>query len=409
MATSALPLLVMLGGIVVLAGLHASPRQTPDELSYTFFSAVVRERGAGQVSELVRQYNAHPELADTPSPTRVGHLWIGATVMRITGSITLENLVLASTLAAVLSLALVCGIGLSTLGPWVASIATLFLATSPLALAIARRGWGDGIIGLMALAMVWAITQSARQPLARRWPLLFFVFASYGVLVKETGLLLLALGTLALSILAWRRSHGVKAPALMLGGGVAALLVSVALLASACGGLAPLQATITRAAAAAATNDFMRTYQTGSALYYAIGLAVTDPIPFLLGYLGAILVALRIPFMRRPWSEGHRWAALTMLAWFVILITLLACSWPQKNLRFLSVIYGPVDLLAAAFVWSTLAALRSRLSPKLFRITVGLTAGLLVFSAWRSLQRFDELFVSRDILDLVTPWLTGQR
>jgi 4-amino-4-deoxy-L-arabinose transferase-like glycosyltransferase len=409
MATSALPFLVLLAGIVVLAGLRPSPRRTPDELSYTLFSAVVRERGAGQIAELVRQYNAHPELADSPSPTRVGHVWIGATVMRITGSITLENLILASTLAAVLSLALVCGIGLSTLGPWVAAIATLFLATSPLALAVARRGWGDGIIGLMALAMVWAVIQSARRPAARRWPLLFFAFAWYGILVKETGLVLLALGTLALAILAWRRSRGVMAPAVMLGGGVVALLISVAVLAATCGGLAPLRATLARTAAAAATNDFMRTYQTGSPLYYAIGLAVSDPVPFALGYLGAILVALGVPFVRRSWSEDHRWAALTMLAWFVILVTLLACSWPQKNLRFLSVIYGAVDLLAAAFVWCALAALRSRLSPKLFRITAGLTAGLLVFSAWRSLLRFDELFVRRDILDLVTPWLTGQR
>ena len=44
----------------------------------------------------------------------------------------------------------------------------------------------------------------------------------------------------------------------------------------------------------------------------------------------------------------------------------------------------------------------------MFRAVVGVTAGLLMVSAYLSLRRFDDFFVRRDTLDLATPWFTSQ-
>src|SRR5206468_2282473 len=79
-----------------------------------------------------------------------------------------------------------------------------------------------------------------------------------------------------------------------------------------------------------------------------------------------------------------------------------------KNLRFLSPIYAAVALLAAATVRAGLARLRARLPAGIARRATAGVAILLVASLGMDLLRFQEQFVRRDVLDLVTPWLEGR-
>jgi len=126
----------------------------------------------------------------------------------------------------------------------------------------------------------------------------------------------------------------------------------------------------------------------------------------LLGALGALAVALRIPPLRRAVDRPRARTALVALAWFTILFAAVALAWPQKNMRFLSPIYAPLDLIAGAAVWTALEGVRSRLSPAAFRVVVALVATTLLGAAVADHQRFVELFIRRGIPDLATPWFT---
>ena len=52
-------------------------------------------------------------------------------------------------------------VALEFLGPWVAVMAMLFLAVSPLDLALARRAWQDDVMALLTLLMSWAFLRHA--------------------------------------------------------------------------------------------------------------------------------------------------------------------------------------------------------------------------------------------------------
>jgi hypothetical protein len=97
---------------------------------------------------------------------------------------------------------------------------------------------------------------------------------------------------------------------------------------------------------------------------------------------------------------------LEALAWFVIAYGFIACVYSQKNLRFLSPIYVPVFILAAALVRTAVAALRGRLSTRAFRGVLVTVAVALAVSAAADLGRFHHWFIMKEVPDLATPWFT---
>jgi len=232
--------------------------------------------------------------------------------------------------------------------------------------------------------------------------------AGYSILVKESGLLVLAFVTVAFAIAAWRGS-GPRAAALVLLAGAGTLATSAALLALACGGLAPLRDTFARVAAAGTANDYMVKYQSGGPSYYTRGLGLLQPVPMLLGALGAVAVAARAVAMRAAWPAPRARTALATLAAFTIVLGAVALAWPQKNLRFLSPIYAPLDLLAGALLWAGIEGARARLPVAAFRIVAAIVAATLLAAAVIDQQRFVELFIRRGIPDLATPWFTSAR
>ena len=379
---------------------------TPDEDAYAdFYATPIYDNGAGALPRLVREYNARPDMLQFPSPTRVGHLWVIVGFMNLLGRATIQNAAWASAAASFLILLLIARIGLRSLSPWATAIALLFAVVSPLDRAMARRVWGDELFALCALASLHAFIAWAAGARRARWWVLCLGLAGFSILVKETGLVVLGCATAGLVIVACRAS-GPRGAALALLAGAATLVVSVAVLAVACGGLEPLRATFARVAAASHSNDYMMKYQTGGPGYYARGLMLLQPVPMVLGLLGAVAVALRWPALR---STPRAEKALVTLAAFTLAFVALALVWPQKNMRFLSPIYAPLDLLAGAVVVVALDAMRGRLPAPARRIGVALVAAALLAAAIADQQRFVELFIRRGIPDLATPWFTSAR
>ncbi len=402
-------LLLLAAGELLRAQLPPAPRRTPDEVAYVAYCSALLDGGPGAIVRLVEGYRREPGLGEVPPPTRVGYLWLGSRFMALTGLTSVAGLVLFSTLCSMSTLLLLAAMAVATLDLWTAALAVGFLAVSPLDLAIARRAWVDAVLGLVATAMLWAFVGAARRPGGWMRPLAVFGLGACALLVKETGLLLVSFATVGLAWAEWRATRSWRRPALMLLGGGASILAAGIALTVACGGLAPWREALGQAARSVATNEYVQRYQTGSPLYYARGLAILQPLPWLLGLVGALLVTGGRSFMRAHWEKPGAGRALTAAGWFVVLFGLAASLYTQKNLRFLSPIYAPVALLAAALVRASLAAARARMPSGAFRTLVLAVAVLLAVAAAADVRRFADFFLKRDILDLALPWLTGPR
>lgn len=410
---AAIALLLVLAGAYLRATLPPVRVPTPDEIGYTIYGAAVARDGPSGVAGLVRAYNSDPSMTENPSPTRAGYVLLVSGMMNATGSITSFAASRLSMLASIAALALAAWTGWRFLGPGAAVVALCFMAASPPDLAIARRVWQDGLLGLLALGMLYALlAHRARDAVAgspsgpqprTAWAVVVLALGGYSLLVKETGLLLLALGTLGLAWTAWREA-GPRRAAVTLIAGAAAFAIAVGLLAILCGGLAPLRDTFTRAMAAESTSPYMLKYQTGSPFYYVTGFGMLQPLPFALGFAAALLVVLRVPLRAGAWSTPVTRNALGVTAWLVLAFAAVAALYPQKNLRFLAPIYAPVYLLAGALAHAGLVSLRPRVSRAVFAALAVVLAVALVALALADMRRFHEFFIRLGIPDLATPW-----
>jgi len=377
---------------------------TPDEDAYVNFYAVpLLQQGLGHLPALVKDYSARPELHAFPSPTRAGQLWPMVATMLILSDDSPRAAAVLSATASVAILVATWMIGAAFFPPWVAAIALLFAIVSPMDLAMARRAWGDEPFAFLTLAAAGTFMLHARAPHRHGWAIACLALAGYAILCKESGLLVLALATVGLTIVAWRTS-GIRAALLALGAGAFTLIVACGVLALAVGGWGPLVAAFQRLSDTSNVNAYMREYQSGGPDYYVRGLALLQPLPMALGILAAAWIALRT-LSRRGGANGGSGIGATTLAWLTLAFVVVALVYPQKNLRFLSPVYAPLDLLAASLVWTALSWVRSR-RPAMARGAAMALALILLGSALADHRRFERDFIERQIPDLATPWFT---
>ena len=387
---------------------------TPDEDAYAnFYATPLYADGLGGLPKLVRDYETRPDMREFPSPTRVGHLWAMVLAMHLAGHASIQAAAAVSAVASGLILMLIAALGLPLLGPWPTAAALLLAVVSPLDRAMARRAWGDELLALCALVSIAALARYSARPRAP-WMALALAAAGYAILVKETGLALLLLVTLWLTV-GGARAAGAGGALRALLAGAFTLIAALGVLAIACGGLAPLRATFAGLVASGPLNAYMREYQSGGPGYYARGLLRVEPVTIALGALGAVMAAgwrlmPRAATAAAP-DGGAPEAArpgpiCAAIAWLALGFVAMALAWPQKNLRFLSPIYAPLDLLAGAGVGWLLAAARQRLPAAAFRVLAGLVVAGLIAAALADQRRFVALFIRRGIPDLATPWFT---
>jgi asparagine N-glycosylation enzyme membrane subunit Stt3 len=190
---------------------------------------------------------------------------------------------------------------------------------------------------------------------------------------------------------------------------MASALVPLALLGALlalCGGLENARELLRLTPEAWRPDDYIREYQTGGPGYYVTGLRLLQPVPWALGVLAALLAVLRPRALTGLAASPHRTTALRLLGGYVLVFLAVSCAYSSKNMRFLSPLYAPVALLAAAFVVRVFAVLRARLPAAAWRTAVAAVAVVLVLSAWADARRFDHYFNEIQIQDLATPWFT---
>jgi 4-amino-4-deoxy-L-arabinose transferase-like glycosyltransferase len=282
----------------------------------------------------------------------------------------------------------------------------LFLAVSPLDLALARRAWQDDVVMLATLLILSLLLKALARPEERRWRIAFFLVSGVTLLVKESIALPFGFGGFALAWATWLRSRDVRRALAPLAWGAAVTALVVGGVIALCGGLAPARALLAVTPEAWAPDAYLREYQTGGVGYYVTGLRIMQPVPWLLGCIAGALAAAGAPLLRGPWSAPSGERALRVLGAFVVFFLTVSCAYSSKNMRFLSPVYAPVALLAAALVTNALERLRVRVPPVAWRLAAAVTAGLLLFAAWSDARRFDHYFNEIQIQDLATPWFT---
>jgi hypothetical protein len=227
------------------------------------------------------------------------------------------------------------------------------------------------------------------------------------LLVKESAWPVFAAGTLWLAFAARDRREagrggGAFPPAMALVAGGVVIGLAVLAVVGACGGVTELARTWQAAKVAGAPNEYMRHYQSGSPLYYVVGLGFLQPVPFVLGFLGALVAVIRPEWIADHPAPPAKRAGLRALGGFAIGFALLAALFPQKNLRFVSPLTAPFAILAATLLRATMNRLAVR-TPR-WRWWAGVTMGaLLVALAAIDVARFQEYFDRRGIDDPVTP------
>ena len=408
-ASRALPLVLC----VALLGLAATlrcvwfdvPERSPDEQLYTTFGAHIAAEGPGWLARLDRDFNRDLDV-EYPWPNRVGYTCLIGLAMRLTGHRTVRTAEAVSTLASVLLVALTGLLGARFLGAWPAAIAMLFLAVSPLDLALARRAWQDDVTALVTLAMTAAFLFAATEPArrARAAAAAFFALSAWALLVKESTAIPFGLGTLGLAAIARARTGRLRPALGVLLAGAAAAAVAALVVTAVCGGWNGLLQTLARAREVNAPDDYMRRYQSGGIGYYLTGLGMLNAVPWLLGGAGALLAIARAPLLAGPAVPPRARAATLALAGYALGFCAVAFGYFSKNMRFLSPVFAPVYLLAGALVVAVLGRLRARVSRRAFAAAVAATALALAASAALDLRRFDHYFNEMQIQDLATPW-----
>lgn len=401
-ATGVIVALVLLG---VSLRLHALPvaSRTPDEQVYTGYANQIRHDGLGSIVTSTRQYIANPELHVFPPPTRFGFNIPGAVAMALTGRSNADAIAWMSTLVSGALLAMVAYFTFRVRGRWVAVGALAFLVASPVDLAMARRAWGDELLGVTAFAMLLALVMHRAEPRGRVWGPVALALGVWAVWQKETGLLVLGVATLGyltaprlaprerLRLLRWAALAGV---------------VTLAGLMLASGGLGNLVEVLRANTRSVARNEYAQQYQTGGPMYYVRGFALLQAVPIALGCVGVVRTLIRRHWPSRPRTPPPD-DELVVLAWFVLVLLGVALCYSPKNLRYVSVVYAPLYILAAAQLHDlarSLAAQRWGSLRNIYVVIGVLLAGLSL----HDYQTFDRYFIKRSIPDLATPWFTGQ-
>ena len=205
---------IVVCGAVVRLALHRGVTYSPaDELVYARYSCRVAEEGLGSYPDLVQGYLADPSAHVYPSPARWGFLLPDALASSVLGCGP-SAVAWVSTVAGIAMLVLVAVLAYRRFSPVVALVATAFVASSPLQLLVGRRALGDGLVGLVAVAALWAIVVYLERRTWRRLAVAVLLVVA-GFATKEIFFLFYP-ALLAPFVVAWVRARRVDPRDLLL-------------------------------------------------------------------------------------------------------------------------------------------------------------------------------------------------
>jgi hypothetical protein len=380
--------------------------RSPDERYYMYYATKVVDSPLHAPRDFVIAYNKSPKNWIYPIPLRVAYYYSIAAIMKLFRLPAEQAGVALSTAASILQFLLIAVFGLRFFGRWPALVTLTFLTASPQDLAMARRVWGDGVSGCLAMLLLWLCAEIFTRPRARLWYAAFWLSSIYFLLVKETGGIFFGLCILALALHSWRQHRSLPKIARLLAASIITAAAAFAIMATLCGGISPALETVHHSAQAAPTNIYGATYQSGP--WYSIPLcfSLLCPGPAFASIAALVAILNRCNPLEKVLNldTSSRAIAIALAAFIILIITAATIPPALKNLRYVSFIFGPFYLVAAlgmAYLAQIIATMFADTQVRRAgRWVLCLLSIIPIISSAYDYQRFQEAFVHSDIKDL---------
>jgi hypothetical protein len=382
----------LLGIGLRLTNLDNVGTRSPDERVYTAQAGVLLDSGVDGIRSLANEFKRDPSRRLFPPPTRIGYTVLLAGAMRVAGNRTEVVGMWLSCIASIVMLALTMRLGWRFFNPWVGLLAGLFLAFLPADLAIARRSWQEAVVSCVGLLLVH-FAMAIRAGAGRHVQAALIATGSGFLLVKETAALIYGLCLLWVlwSLTRQRRWRDAS----ILGGSAAAgAIAAIGTLSWAVGGFATVKDIAAELHSAISANPYAIHTQTGPAYQLLLGFWVLSPAVTALALAGLAVALRRASSARHP-NSARALAAFTAV---FLAIPMILPHW--LNLRYVSVVFAPLCLLAALAVVEGIELIRPLLGRFDFSAALVLAAVVLVVSSIADYQRFKRVWVERDTQDL---------
>jgi 4-amino-4-deoxy-L-arabinose transferase-like glycosyltransferase len=402
-ARAAIAVVLGLGIGLRLFALGNVPVRGPDERTYAYQANRILDGGVGGLRSVVEEFRRDPAAKLYPFPSRAGYLWLVAAAMKLTGTRDARAGAYLSCAASIGSLLLVALIGARFFPPGAAVTALLFMAVFPAELAVARRAWGDALLGFLALAMIVPAAEITRGGRSRALYLMFVGAGCLAITVKETGSIAFGLCLLWVSWVlfveerAWREGLLLG---LLAGAGSAA---AVSWQAFSVGGFRILLEMMTILPKANAANAYALEYQTGPWYQVLEGFFIVAPLLALSCVAGVAAAVFSRAAGRAPCCADGRPDTRVAAGIAFVLVSFLAVPMVLPhwvNLRYLAVVFGPLCLLAGLGFWCAVRVLAARLPAIRPRVVAATACAVVLAGAAVDCQYFQSVVLRQALPDL---------
>lgn len=400
----ALGAVIALGIALRLVHFDDVASRSPDERIYTEFARRIADQGFAAMPRVFAEYEHDSIRWSFPSPTRVGHLFFVALAMNISDVRDERAGAAISLIFSCLSLFLLAWIGIRFFGAGVTLAAVFFIAVSVSELAMARRAWQDSVFGFFGLLLLYLMCEIVRNP---RNLYLYPAFCAAGVLnllTKQTGVL--SYGVCALFLLAFLlfRARWAKGAILLVVGGIASILLTIAIWGLLAGGVGiALSAFNHSLHPGIEGTSYLQACCTGPWYQFLYLLWIASPLPAVLALVGAAVSLAPRKYLVKllgPESILDLSSARAVLFMTLGLVAFSSFFPGMQSLRYISPADGAFALLAGIGLWGLLSAAHRVVSRADYRLLVALSIVAVLIEGARDYRTFTSVVVSSEMQDL---------
>jgi 4-amino-4-deoxy-L-arabinose transferase-like glycosyltransferase len=383
-----LPLVGLALLVVGIAALLASTlddvgARGPDEAHYRTYMSLVDQQGAAAYGSFFSDYVDNEERWLFPNPLRLAYITLIGVTAKWLGP-SFETLSWISLVAHLLCILAGYAFARRTLGDPRALLIAALIAFSPLWMALARRGLGDTLSTLAAILAIWTFWEALFERERWRWHVLFATSFAFGMLVKETAVLLAIpfAAVLAYEGIARKRRDVLLPMALALG---APVVFCGAVWWIAAGSLDLLLRLLGVILESPASNEYAIRYGGGPWFRYLLDFLLLSPLTTLLAIAAAGALVVR----------GRRADPAVAYLLAVGAGVLIAYGAFTKNVRYVAVLDFPIRVLTIWLVWELLR-------PRGARVALLASGALVILLAWADYTSFHAIFVDGGLYEAMS-------
>ena len=375
--------------------------RSPDEEVYIHYATRVAGSGIEGGRGLVESYNRDIRLWIYPTPIRLGYIYLVAAVMKLSGASADRAAVSISSVFSIGGFFVAALLGLRFFDRWAVLVGLALLSVSPIELAIARRAWQDSVWGCIGLLLFYLCLEASISMRPKAWRICFFGVGAYYLTIKGSALVVYGLCTLWLVGSAWVQEGSLQKCLRIV---IASALVgaaSFAALAWCSGGAFSVIETIQHNLLSREWNND-RQFNSGPWYSFFLGFLALSPITTLLSIAGIATIMLpRNSGLVRPGLERRQRQAVWAMI-YLIFTLLFAATVPAnyKNLRYVTILVGPLCLLSGLAVVYLLAFARVKLPVWGYHFAAYAVALGLALTSLTDYRRFERIFVRNGLNDL---------